>query len=115
MFKKKFIDLCNKSNQSPTYVCKKIGLSNAAFSQWSDNSMPRQATLQKISDYFGVSVDYFLGKEDICPKLSKQEQYLLNSFRELNEKGKEYILQTMDMVKKEYKKSDTSTVMENIS
>ena len=64
MFKKNFIDLCNKANQSPTYVCQQLGLSNAAFSQWSDASVPRQTTLKKIADYFGVSVDYLLGNDN---------------------------------------------------
>lgn len=61
MFKEQFIKLCNKRNIAPTAVCKTIGLSSAAFSCWSDISIPRKATLYKLADYFGVSVDYLLG------------------------------------------------------
>lgn len=64
MFKKIFIDLCNSKKESPTAVCMKLGLSNAAFSSWTDNTVPRKATLQRIADYFGVSVDYLLGKTE---------------------------------------------------
>ncbi|MCR4692264.1 MAG: helix-turn-helix domain-containing protein [Firmicutes bacterium] len=115
MVKDTFEKLCAKKGVSPSSVCQYIGISSAAYSQWKADTIPRNTTLKKMADYFDVSVDYLLGKEERNPELSKQEQYLLDCFRELNEKGKEYILQTMDMVKKEYKKSDTPTVMENIS
>ena len=63
MFKEQFIKLCNEKGVAPTVVCQSIGLSNAAFSKWGDESIPRRATLQKLADYFGVSVDYLLGNE----------------------------------------------------
>ena len=63
MFKNIFVRLCNERNVAPTTVCKAVGLSNAAFTGWDENSVPRQATLMKIADYFGVTVDYLLGKE----------------------------------------------------
>lgn len=64
MFKKIFIDLCNERKESPTAVCKALGLSAATFSCWTDESIPRRATLQRMADYFDVSVDYLLGKEE---------------------------------------------------
>ena len=64
MFKKIFIDLCNERKESPTAVCKALGLSAATFSCWTDDSVPRRATLQRMADYFDVSVDYLLGKEE---------------------------------------------------
>ena len=62
MFKEQFIKLCNERNIAPTAVLKKIGLSNATYSCWTDTSVPRKATLFKLADYFGVSVDYLLGE-----------------------------------------------------
>jgi transcriptional regulator with XRE-family HTH domain len=61
MFKKIFIKLCSERGESPSAVCKKIGISSAAFSQWSDATVPRKVTQQRAADYFGVSVDYLLG------------------------------------------------------
>ena len=63
MFKQKFIKLCSQKGESPSFVCSKIGISPAAFSQWTDETIPRKVTQQRIADYFGVSVDYLLGKE----------------------------------------------------
>ena len=42
-----------------------------------NNTIPNKVTLEAISDYFGVSVDYLLGKTDIkakSPLLQKIEQ-----------------------------------------
>ena len=61
MFKEIFIRLCNEKGVAPTAACVEIGLSNATFSCWTETSIPRKATLMRIADYFGVSVDYLLG------------------------------------------------------
>lgn len=67
MFKKIFIKLCNERGVAPTAVCNDIGLSAATFSCWTDESVPRKTTLYKLANYFNVSVDYLLGKEDAIP------------------------------------------------
>ena len=42
---------------------KELGFSNGSISKWK-TSMPKPERLQKIADYFGVSVDYLMtGKE----------------------------------------------------
>ena len=63
-FKEIFTKLCAEKGESPTTVCKRLGYSNAVYSQWTDDTIPRNSTLIKIADYFGVTVDYLLGKTD---------------------------------------------------
>lgn len=60
MFKKNFVKLCNRNHESPTVVCRKLGLSSAAFSEWTETSVPRRATLERIADYFEVTVEALL-------------------------------------------------------
>ena len=67
MFKENFIRLCNERHIAPTAVCKAVGLSNAVFTAWDENSVPRQATLLRIADYFGVSVEYLLNGQEKKP------------------------------------------------
>lgn len=67
MFKKNFIKLCNAKGVAPTVACSKVGLSNAAFSCWTDESVPRKTTLLKIADYFGVTVEDLLKEEEPTP------------------------------------------------
>lgn len=63
MFKKNFEILCAKRNVAPTSVCREIGLSNAAYSCWDENSIPRKTTLMKIANYFGVTVEDLLADD----------------------------------------------------
>lgn len=74
MFKKRFIKLCNEKNVSPTKACKDIGLSSAAFSTWSDNTVPRIATLEKFADYFGVTTAYLLNGDSDKEKTTDLEE-----------------------------------------
>jgi DNA-binding Xre family transcriptional regulator len=60
MFKQNFIKLCIERDVAPTTVLRHIGLSNATFSCWTDESVPRQTTLQRIADYFGVAPEDLL-------------------------------------------------------
>ena len=63
MFYNIFLRLCANKNVKPNNVTKALGLSNATATDWKKGSIPRDVTLQKLADYFGVSVDYLLGKE----------------------------------------------------
>lgn len=101
MFKKIFIYLCNQKKEAPSAVCMKLGLSNAAFSKWTDESIPRRATLERIADYFGVTVDYLLGKEEekenapTEDNLSEGERMLLELFRRIPEEKQQMALQML--------------------
>lgn len=86
MFKERFIKLCNKKGEAPTVVCKNIGLSNSVFTGWTDESVPRRATLMRIADYFGVSVDYFLTEEgDKSEKVDEAVSELISLAKQLTE------------------------------
>jgi hypothetical protein len=64
MFKQNFIKICSDRGVAPTSVLRDIGLSNATFSCWTDESVPRQTTLVKIANYFGITVDDLLQDGD---------------------------------------------------
>ncbi len=81
MFKKNFIKLCNQKGVAPTVVCKEIGLSDAVYSKWTDESVPRRATLMKIADYFGVTVEDLL-KEEKATTAEADEADELNEYLE---------------------------------
>lgn len=63
MFYQNFLRLCGERQLKPNNVTKALGLSTAAATDWKNGCVPRDVTLQKIADYFGVSVDYLLGNE----------------------------------------------------
>ncbi len=61
MFYDRFIELCKESGKSPSAVAKELGLNNSSSTAWKRGSTPKSETLQKLANYFGVSVDYLLG------------------------------------------------------
>ena len=60
-----FEQLCEKFNVTPYRVCKETGLTTATISNWkAGRYVPKQEKLQKIADYFNVSLEYLTtGKE----------------------------------------------------
>lgn len=86
MFWNTFVELCSKNKVSPNAVCKELGFSNATATKWKNGSEPRDTTCNKIADYFGVSVDYLLGKSySEHEEVTQQEKELLKMLKQLNE------------------------------
>jgi transcriptional regulator with XRE-family HTH domain len=56
-------NLCKERKTTITRMAEDIGLSNAAPTSWRKGSTPKLSTLEKIADYFDVSVDYLRGVE----------------------------------------------------
>lgn len=65
MFWERFYNLCLQKNTKPNPVAKKIGISSGIVTKWkNEDTLPNGETLLKIADYFDVSVDYLLGREN---------------------------------------------------
>ena len=59
-----YVSLCAKIKKSPSYVAEAVGLSRTSPNGWKIGKQPTDVNLQKIADYFGVSVDFLLGNQD---------------------------------------------------
>lgn len=55
--------LCDSHGTSFAEVERKVGLSNGQIRRW-DKVSPKSDSIQKVADYFNVSVDYLLGRDD---------------------------------------------------
>ncbi|AMA74815.1 hypothetical protein ACH33_16955 [Aneurinibacillus sp. XH2] len=66
--------LREKNGYAQKFVAEKIGVRNNTLSSYeSDKRQPDYDTLQKIADFFEVSVDYLLGRtDDPSPKEDKK-------------------------------------------
>ena len=54
-----------KHGVTPYKVAKEAGVTQTALSNWkSGRSTPSSKTLQKIADYFGITVDYLMTGKD---------------------------------------------------
>lgn len=60
MFWKNLCALCNAHHTTPNAVCHAIGKSSATATKWKQGAVPRDTTLQKVAEYFGVTVEDLL-------------------------------------------------------
>lgn len=94
-------------------VAKETGISTATMTDWKKGrSTPKADKLQKIADYFAVSVDYLLGKAEQKPALSAETGLNLDDFtyafyqesRELTEENKQKLLEMARFFKQQQEK-----------
>jgi transcriptional regulator with XRE-family HTH domain len=75
-----FAELLEKNKKRAIDVSRATGVSPTTLSDWkSGKSTPKQDKLQKIADYFGVTIEYLMtGREDSAAQkitsLSRQEE-----------------------------------------
>ena len=55
-FYNNYVYMCNKVNKSPSAVAEEMGYQRSVITRWSKGTAPRQATLQRVAEYFGCSV-----------------------------------------------------------
>lgn len=58
----KFCALLEKTNKTPYQVSKDTGIPQSVLSDWKrGRSKPKVDKLKILADYFGVSIEYFIG------------------------------------------------------
>lgn len=105
---------CNYTQQN---VSELLGVTRATYSRYETGQRePNVEMLKKISNVLGVSADFLINtnKYNADAILNDKEKKLVDMFRSLNPQGQEYIMQTIDMAKDKYIKSDSVSNMENI-
>lgn len=67
-----YLGLCNKGGLTPSKAALNMGISKTSVSRWKKGYNPTDINLQKVADYFGVTVDYFK-KEELPDKAEQSE------------------------------------------
>lgn len=67
MYYRRFEQLCKRDGVTPSQVSKSTGISTATLSSWKNGKYtPKTDKLQKIADYFGVTLEYLMsGTSDV--------------------------------------------------
>ena len=100
-----------------------IGMSKNQMTNWKNGIIPNKSTLMLIANYFGVTVDYLLGREGKMAVLeqkaldiidgnavfNEQEKELLEAFRSTTEKGRFRIIQAVMNICEEIEKKSASS------
>lgn len=77
-FYNKYLMLCNSVGKTPSAVALEIGFSKSTVSRWKAGQSANDATLQKVADYFGCSLD------DLTADPGQKETPTLEEKSELN-------------------------------
>ena len=95
-----FVDLLKKKGVRAYDVSKETGISSSVFTDWKKGRYtPKADKLQKIADYFGVSLEYMMtGSEASSMDLSKDEVDIILDYRKLNSNGKSMLLAQLRMI-----------------
>ena len=104
-FYKRLRTLCEERGLTINELVKILDLSSGSPTAWKKGATPRQATLSKIADYFGVSSDYLIGKEK-TPTVSGERDILdevdigfYQGFKELTEEQKETVRDMVQLMR----------------
>lgn len=95
-------NICQQHGTTPTALCKALGLSTSMVTNWKNGRIPNGATLQKIADYFSVSVDELLGNDTPAPAspvvtFTPEEQRVILRYRAMSEEAKLIIRKILDI------------------
>lgn len=64
MFYENYLELCSRKGKSKTAVAKEIGLDSKSVTGWKNGAVPRNGTLKKLADYFGITVEELMKEEN---------------------------------------------------
>lgn len=108
-----FQELLSRDGVKPYDVSKATGISTSTLTDWKmGRSTPKQDKLQKIADYFGVSLEYLTtGKEPEFDKYSAESAHLvaktrndagltqaLEKYFELSDKKKKHVIELISLL-----------------
>ena len=108
MKKTRFGELLQKTGQTASDVARDTGISTGLLSYCKRGTkMPSAANLKKIADYFGVTTDYLLGRDEKAPAPEEPEQEqdaidaeFADRVSRLSESGREALSHYLDLLLK---------------
>ena len=82
-FYEKYLCLCNSINKSPSAVALELKIGKPSVTRWKNGATPRDATVLKIADYFGVTVAELMsgvGEQEKAPAAKGEDEAKLAQF-----------------------------------
>lgn len=76
MFWSRYVALCDKIGKAPNVVAAEVGVkSSGTVTGWKNGAKPRDAVLQRLSVYFGVSVEELTGEQRKKPASTSGDEF----------------------------------------
>lgn len=100
MFYENYVTYCKKVGKSRTEVARLIGKSSKSVTGWKNGAIPRNDTLKKLADYFGITIEELVGEKKE-PASSGRFEELSKIFYSLPQSEQEKIADQMtEIIKK---------------
>ncbi len=107
-----FVKLLQERNISTYKVAKETNIAQSVFSSWKNGiSAPKTDKLQKIADYFGVSIEYLMTGEDLLEGLEDDLECKLIRAASGNDNDKKELLEMVLQLDDE----ETRSIKEHVS
>ena len=77
MFWDKYYNFCKSIGKTPNAVANELGISSGSVTNWKKNGVvPSTPVLGKIAQYFGCTINFLLGKDEMpLPQLASIEEW----------------------------------------
>lgn len=109
IFATRLRELMEQTKTTQGTLAKESGCSRQAISQYMDgSSMPNVDKLLSIADYFDVSIDYLLGREE--KKNEKELQHIVSGYTGLSEEAIQYLRYSVTTWRKSTLPTDTLSI-----
>lgn len=72
MFYDKYVRLCNSVGKTPSAVAIEIGIEKSTVTRWKNGKSQTDKNIQKVADYFGVSVEWLKSGSDLEPDIKEK-------------------------------------------
>lgn len=93
LFGERIKNLRNQKKMTQQELGNVVGLTSTGISYWeSGKAIPNFETMTKLSDYFGVSIDYLTGKDE----LDNKGLLLFRKAEKVNEEDREKMYNIID-------------------
>ena len=89
-------------NMTQADLAEKIGVDNSAVSMWErGKNEPRMGMIVKVADALGIAVSDITEGID-APRISRDDEDILRAYHALNQQGKAYIRQQLQIAQQLY-------------
>lgn len=99
MFNEKLKAARKQKGLSQAALGKLLGVQAQTVGRWENGkSKPNLETLNKLCEILDVTLHYFISEEHVDYQLNLEETFIINKFRELNDDGKQMIINLLNMI-----------------
>lgn len=95
-FYQNYIYQCNKRGVSPSKAAVDAGTTKTSVNRWKNGSLPTDATIAKLANYFNCAVTDLIGENNPAPTdgngIDEKTKQVISMFESLSEQQKDWFL-----------------------